>query len=298
MMHLRESVRGAKEKMNLIDSIAKPAWAASFRAVTSKCENCHRSLTLRHLSAQKAGIKMHGNWYCSSLCFTAAAEKRFSSLLASGMEQANHVSRMPLGLSMISRGLLTSTQLREVVEEQKEFGGEIGELLMRRGFVSEKQVTAARAAQWGCPVYSVPKYVVRAGIQIPSTLLQIYSAIPLHYVPAKKLILMGFVNGVEYGLLYSIEQMTECKTQPCFVTPSDFQLQMQQMEQAEEQRADSALKEVTFEAVQSPAEMAAILCGYGVDLEADEAMIGKCREYLWARLKYASKEIDLLFKAA
>jgi hypothetical protein len=214
------------------------------------------------------------------------------------MEQANHVSRMPLGLSMISRGLLTSTQLREVVEEQKEFGGEIGELLMRRGFVSEKQVTAARAAQWGCPVYSVPKYVVRAGIQIPSTLLQIYSAIPLHYVPAKKLILMGFVNGVEYGLLYSIEQMTECKTQPCFVTPSDFQLQMQQMEQAEEQRADSALKEVTFEAVQSPAEMAAILCGYGVDLEADEAMIGKCREYLWARLKYASKEIDLLFKAA
>ena len=56
--------------MNLIPSIAMPAWTASFKVITSRCRNCHRSLALRHLSARKAGIKMHDYWYCSSRCFT------------------------------------------------------------------------------------------------------------------------------------------------------------------------------------------------------------------------------------
>jgi hypothetical protein len=85
---------------------------------------------------------MHGRWYCSSPCFTSAAEIEFSGLLTAEQEQASHVSRMPLGLMLISRGLLTSQKLREAIDGQKESGGEIGELLVRHGFVSEKQVTA------------------------------------------------------------------------------------------------------------------------------------------------------------
>jgi len=133
--------------MKLIHSIASPAWAAGFRVFTSRCEGCHRSLALRHLSAQKAGITMHGCWYCSSACFKAAAEKKLSELLSTGQEQVNHVSRMPLGLLLIGRSLLTAEQLREATDAQKEAGGEIGEILSRYGFVSEKQVTGARAVE-------------------------------------------------------------------------------------------------------------------------------------------------------
>jgi hypothetical protein len=57
------------------------------------------------------------------------------------------------------------------------------------------------------------------------------------------------------------------------------------------------LNEVKFEGVHSSAEIASILCSYGVHLEADEAAIEKCKEYLWARLKSGPKEVDLLFKA-
>jgi len=115
--------------MRLFQSIALPAWAEGFRAVTSTCESCHRSVTLGHLSAQKAGIKMRGRWYCSSSCFTSAAELRLSELMMSEPEQASHVSRMPLGLIFLSRGLLTSAELKEAVDEQKESGEEIGEIL-------------------------------------------------------------------------------------------------------------------------------------------------------------------------
>jgi hypothetical protein len=134
-------------------------------------------------------------------------------------------------------------------------------------------------------------------IHIPQTLMQFYSMIPLHYAATTNLLLVGFVRGVEYGLLYAIEKMTGCKTQPCFVTPSDFRLQMQQRQRMEMNSGGKSLREVKFESVHSSAEMARILTSYGAQMEAEEAIIEKCREYLWARLKCGPKDVDLLFKA-
>jgi Type II secretion system (T2SS), protein E, N-terminal domain len=283
--------------LKLIPSIAMPVWAAGLKLITSRCQACHRSLVLRQLSTRKSGIRMHDSWYCSSRCFTAAAEQEISRLLTSGMAEQSHISRMPLGLDLISHGLLTIEQLRKVTSEQKEAGGEIGELLVRNGSVSEKQVTAIRATEWGCPVFAVPKHRVRIGIDIPSTLIQMYSMIPVHYVAATNLLLVGFVHNIDYGLLYAIEQMTGCRTQPCFVTPSDFQIQIQQRERAQEQPGDTPAKEVKFESIQTPGEIARILCTSCLEMEAEEAFIGKCKEYLWTRLKCGSKAIDLLFRA-
>jgi len=240
---------------------------------------------------------MHGCWYCSSTCFIAAAEEKLSSLLTLSEEQPGHVSRMPLGLILVSQGVLTRSQFREVLDKQKVDGGEIGELLARHGPASEKQVAAARSTQWGCPVFTVPKHGIQSPFQIPSALIRLHSVIPLHYVSAKQLLLLGFVNDVEYGLLYVIEQMTGCKTQPCFVTPSDFQFQMRQRELVEEQSGKTPLKEMTFETVQTLREMANTLCDYAADLEANEVIIGRFTEYLWARFKCDERDVDILFKA-
>jgi hypothetical protein len=283
--------------MKFLESIAMRTWVAGFKAISTRCEYCQRSMTLHNFSAHKAGIRMRDRWYCSSSCFGSAVEAELAELAVSGQERAMPVSSMPLGLMLVGRGLLSNEELREARLEQKETGEEIGDLLVRRGSLSEKQLTAARASQWGCPVYSAPRHGLPTDICIPSTFMRIYSMIPLHHVASKNLLLVGFVNKVEYGLLYAIEKMTGCRTQPCFVTPSDFHLQMQQREQAQEQ-GDADSGEVKFECVQSLAEMARILSSYGAHLEADEAIIGKCREYLWARLKTGPKEVDLLFKAS
>jgi hypothetical protein len=277
-----------------MNSIKTQAWAAGLKLVYSKCEFCHRSMALRNFSARKAGIRMRNCWYCSSDCFTSAAQEEFSRLLPSRFDHGSHFARMPLGLSLISRGLITETQFREATDKQKEAGGEIGELLVRHGSVSEKQVTEVRAAQWHCPVFAVPGPLMQTGIHIPSALMRRYSAIPLHYVAATKLLLVGFVHGIEYTLLFAIEQITGCKTQACFVTPSDFEAQMLQIER--ERLEGCSSREVSFEAAQTSAEMASTLCNFGVDLEADEAMIGRLKEYVWARLKSGAKNVDLLFK--
>jgi hypothetical protein len=283
--------------MKLMPSIAMPAWVAGLKVITSRCGSCQRSLALRQLSARKAGIRMHGSWYCSSGCFRGAAEQEVLRLLKPVTEQAAHVSRMPLGLNLISRGLLTVEQLKKATDEQKETGGEIGELLVRQGSVSEKQVTAVRAAEWGCPVFAVPRQAIRVEINLPSTLMRIYSMIPVHYVVTTNLLLVGFVHNIEYGLLYAIEQITGCETKPCFVTPSDFKTQMQQQQKELEQPGSTLTRELKFESIQNAGEIARALCTSGLEIEADEALIGKCKEYLWARLKSGAQDIDLLFRA-
>jgi hypothetical protein len=278
--------------MKLSLPIATPAWLAGLKVITSRCESCHRSLALRQFSSRRAGIRMRDCWYCSARCFTSAAEQHVSRLLQLRTEQA--AQRMPLGLNLMSHGLLTVEQLKKATDEQKDNGGEIGELLVRQGVVSEKQVTAIRAVEWGCPVFALPKHVVRIAVNIPSTLMRIYSITPVHYVTATNLLLVGFVHSIDYGLLYSIEQITGFKTKPCFVTPSDFQIQM--FHQAKVQDGDAAPGEETVESVQSPAEVARLLCASSLEVEADEALIERCKEYLWARLKSGSKAVDLLFK--
>ena len=280
----------------MIPSMAVPAWSARLKVITSRCEGCHRSLALRRLSARKAGVRLHDRWYCGSACFLKAAEARLTSLMFSGVETPSHLSRMPLGLILVDRGWLNATQLRAATDEQKEFGEEIGELLVRRGFVNESQVTAGRATQWGCPVYTTPNHLAPVTVQIPLALIRMHAAIPLHLVVTKKVLLMGFVQGIDYGFLRTIEEMTGCETKSCFITPGDFRFQMLQRELAHEQQGDPITNEIEIDTPQSPGEMASLLCGYAIDLGADEVVIEGCRDHVWAQLRAGSNEVDILFR--
>jgi hypothetical protein len=272
-----------------------PAWASGLKPVATRCDACHR-YRIRQLSTRKDGIKLHGAWYCSARCFTAAVEREIVRLQSSGAKPANHVSRMPLGLNLVSHGLVTVEQLREAGNQQKGTGAEIGELLVRNGAVSEKQVTAIRAADWNCPVFAVAAHPTHIGIDIPSTLVHLYSMIPVHYVAATNLLLIAFVHSVEYELLYTIEQMTGCTTKPCFVTPSDFQLQIRHRERSHDQPQNLPAKQLTFDDAKTTAEMARILCTSALEIEADEAILGRCKDCLWTRLKGGSEAADFLFK--
>jgi hypothetical protein len=282
--------------MNLMQSITEPAWVSWLKPVTSKCCSCNRSLALKNVSSHKAGITMQEKWYCSSRCLTSAAQKEVVRLLQSRPRRGPQLSRMSLGLSLMSRGLLSRTQYQEALDEQRRTGGELGELVVSKGWVSESQVTTVIAAQWGCAAFAMPTYIVSSGIHIPLAILEANAAIPLHYATATNLLLVGFVHSVSYGLLSAMEQIIECKTQPCFVTPSEFEVERERLERERALLEDASWKEVVSNESQTPAEMAEALCNYCVEFEAEEAIIRRCNEYIWVRLKASSAKADLLFK--
>lgn len=279
--------------MNLIQAIKTSNWAGGFKTVSCSREGCSRWLTQRYLDTGKVGVYLRGSWFCSYRCCSGASEELFGQMLSSNhISSSRHNSRMPLGLNMVSKGVLSDEQYREVNEESKKNGEEIGDVVIRRGFADEKQVTSIRAAQWGCPVFTVPSRAMATHIQIPPTLTRLYTMVPLRQTAATKILMMGFVNGVEYSPLYAVEQITGYKAQACFLTPTDYMTQVDA--QSEAYDAD----EVVFDTMQTPSEMAHIVCNYGSQANAAEVSVVRCREFIWARIQGGKRMADMLFRAS
>jgi hypothetical protein len=239
---------------------------------------------------RKVGVQMEDLWYCSYGCLRHAAESRFAHLLAGAAPGASRTERMPLALTLLSRGLLSTGQYKTAVEAQRESGEEIGGVITRLNFLSPKQITAVRAAQWGCPVFTRATAMSGPGVHIPASLMRSASMVPLHYVASTRKLLVGFAYGVEYGPLYAVEQVLDCTAQACFITPEEFHETIGRLTGLENP------DELKFEERLRPAEMTRILCDYGALLDADAVVIRRCREFLWARLSNREKQTDLLFR--
>ena len=281
-----------EENLGVVDAIRSWPWVAGFKAVRCSSEGCSRWLTRRHLAARKVGVSMAGKWYCGYACFARVAAERLSMLMEKDVRPRNDGSRTPLGLILIQRGWMTHEQLKQAVRERDGSAEEIGATLVRLGFVTEKQLIAARSVQWGCPVFTPARQPALA-VQVPVALMRLHAMTPLHYVAATNSLLIGFVYGVEYGVLYAIEEVTGCKTQACLITQSDFEARMRGYETGE----GVASEDVMFEEFQPAAKMAQLLCSYGRVVNAGEIVIGRCRDYLWARMTFDGVTNDILFRA-
>ena len=75
-----------------------------------------------------------------------------TALTSNRVTEMPRAPRLSIGLVMISKGYLTDEQLRFAIDQSKAHGEELETSLIRLGLAGEKQVAAARAAQWGYPV--------------------------------------------------------------------------------------------------------------------------------------------------
>lgn len=87
-----------------------------------------------------------------------------------------------LGQILIDLGYLTEDQLWDVLEEQKQSGGEIiGQVAVRMGFVTQEQVVEALAEQWGLPVVNLAETTILPKVleDVPQTMAELYKIMPL-----------------------------------------------------------------------------------------------------------------------
>ena len=87
-----------------------------------------------------------------------------------------------LGQILVDLGHLTEDQLWDVLEEQKQSGGEIiGQVAIRMGFVTESHVTEALAEQWGMPVVNLNETTIPPKVLelVPQTMADIYKIMPI-----------------------------------------------------------------------------------------------------------------------
>jgi hypothetical protein len=253
----------------------------------------------RRLRYQPRGVLIQGLLYCADGC-TERALTGALRRLSSASQRASAPHRVPLGLLLLSRQQLTPHQLSTVLEAQRRAGrGRIGEWFLALGFANEQQVTAALARQWSCPVLRASFLAAGTaterrgrGPQIPLNLLEAFAMIPVDYVETTATLHVAFGEGIDYGVLYAIEQMLGCRTEFCMAVPSLVRQRLQAMS------GPRAETEVLFDRVTDAAEFSRIVCSYCVRLSATEIRLSACGPHLWVRLLIPSRApLDLLFRS-
>jgi hypothetical protein len=242
------------------------------------------------VSKKHFGVWLADEWFCGPDCFEQGARKKIVELLSSRHRQEKAPAlRMPLGLLLLSREILTHEQLKAALEQQRASGANLGETVQELGFATEQQVTAAVAAQWACPVFTFGDRPLPAEVRVPRRLLEQYGMLPVHYSEIGKRLMVGFVSRVQHHILYTIEHITSCSASPCFITASEYRRGMQLC------NLTATENEIVFDRGSNPIEIAGLTRNYVNQIGAERARFGMCRDYLWARVT-GRQEIDLLFR--
>lgn len=268
-----------------------PAHDFGWNHVRAKCSlsGCHNKLLSRAVPHSRSGVLVGDRWYCSPDCFAAGSRPILTALSMSGVLEMPRNPRLSIGLAMLSRGYLTEAQLRLATDRSRESGQDVEATLMELGLATEKQIAAGRAAQWGYPVLAQEPVGHMVQTDLPRAVLQSCSAAPLHASVSPKRLVLGFVARVDHNLLQSVEQMTGCRPEPCFITPGECEEQIGRVS------AVPGYEEYVVENPASVTQMARTLGGLAVEVGAREARFTRCRSWAWARLSGKRGTADLIF---
>ena len=250
---------------------------------------------------------MQGQRYCRTECLELALIEIFVRSRPVPHRGATARHRIPLGLLLLSRQQLTGAQLRTALGAQRAAGHgqrqgqnesqgqnenqgqnekKIGAWLQELGFVTERQVTAALARQWSCPVLRTGSMAMDASRfpPIPVLLLESFQMMPVELIEATGTLLMAFSEGIDYTVLYAIEQMLGYRTEACLVCPSTMRESLQALTR------HRGSKDIVFDRAEDADECAHIIGNYSAKVGAKEIRVAKCGAHFWVRLEGLGQE--------
>jgi Type II secretion system (T2SS), protein E, N-terminal domain len=237
-------------------------------------------------------VEFEGRRYCCAPCAEPAFQQEIERHLLLARQERERPHRIPLGLLLISRGLITSGQLQEALRRQIESAGRsLGSLLREMGAVSEAALTTVLGVQWGCPVFPLEKnrdYLDCASL-VPFALQQSAGVLPAHYSSANKILHLAFTKRIDHTLLYAIERMTGYRAMPCIATDRLVSEALHRV------RASAPLQETVLDSVRQPQEMARMAAGYAGKLRAARAQIVGAADHVWFRFDSPRRTHHLLF---
>lgn len=268
-----------------------PVREMAWNRVRAECAQpaCENKLMMTYVAGSALGIHAGSAWYCSPDCFALDARSTLSSLSSGSVVEMPRNPRLSLGLALLQKGFLTEDQLRSATTQSRLQAMELETCLVESGVVSEKQLAGARAVQWGYPVLGQDLIGQIVEADLPGTLLQACSAAPIHYSTRSKRLVLGFVHRVEHSLLQAIEQITGCRAEPCFITPTEFRVQSERL------RAAAGYEEAVFLNPGNEAQMARTLGGFAVGVAATDAAFTTCKSWVWSRIEGRGGVVDVLF---
>jgi len=284
--------------MEIVSGIGNIGWQHAWmpRFLNRTCGNpvCEDTGSIWHVVMHATkGVVADDAWYCSGDCFKAASETEFTRLISLARRPAPIRNRMPLGLVLVSCGLITEDELKAVLKAQQEAGqGRLGEWVQRLGFVSERDVIRALGTQWRCPALLPTAQQYLPAELIPLRLLEAFRMVPIHHVVSTNKLYVAFEEGVHHSALLAVERMTGCVAEACVTSQSIFDRELARIR-------GMARTEVCFESVMPAFEMSQICGNYAAQWRADKVRSAAARGFVWVRMeKRKRRALDLVFRVS
>jgi hypothetical protein len=239
------------------------------------------------------GVLFEGRWYCETECLKPLLEFRLFHLLSGSVVQKTRTHRLPLGLLLVNRGVISPEQLREGLRLQRDAGGgRLGDWFRQMGAVNEHQLTAALGQQWGCPVFPLEHQTPRpswSGL-LPLPLLESARTVPAHASIDGRVLHLCFGERLDHPLLYAIEHMLGCRTVACVAPETNISDFLRQLCRHAERT------EPCFDTVRDPREMTWVICNYATELQAARVAVVRTSAHIWVRFYRGKVARDLLFR--
>lgn len=247
--------------------------------------------TWRVLMEGGRGLWFQNLWHCSEKCFLQALPDSVQhGLLGLGVSPpASH--RIPLGVALISRGLVTEEQLKAAVQEKESRGGRLGAHLRSVAALDEGKITEALAAQWGCPVYFLsekPGTLRLAGL-IPAALSRLYGLVPVRFLRRKRVLHVAFDESLRREPLDAMEYLHRCRIEPGVADASAVEEAIQGFERQPRPFDKVFSREPDLDQVSGEVDAA---CR---QIRASRVSLAPCGRHLWVRLVSRRYSANLVF---
>ena len=138
-------------------------------------------------------------------------------------EDSNSVAKKELfGEILIRRNLITGEQLTRALEIQKKEGGFIGEILVKLGFMEERDVVVALVVQCNLPYIAVDKYEIDRHVieLVPGEIAKKYSVVPLDRVGEVLSVVMA--DPLDLSVKAQLQRLTHCRVAPFIATRGEI----------------------------------------------------------------------------
>jgi len=229
------------------------------------------------------------DWYCSPRCLEEALEDHLLGYFSEEHRPAPIRTTMPLGLMMLSRGVISDPQLRDALEIQRSSGEKIGTCLQRVGTVTFEDIASVVATQWGCPVFPGDSVQPGCSMLVPFSLIERYQMSPVHLVSQGRRLFVGFSDKVNHTVLISIEKMLSCETEACIISEPGLRKVL-------DYRKRDTTGEVAVTRPNSAFETSQMILSYATQTGAEAIRLCGMEGNIWVRFLTQRSHLDLVFE--
>lgn len=127
---------------------------------------------------------------------------------------------MRLGEMLVKAGVTTELNINAALAEQRQWGGKLGQILVRMGAVSEALVVMALSRQLGIPTLDLstleglPEALVQ---RMPRALCEQYRALPLQYVTERRVLRIAMADPHDVVAGDDIQRIFGARLEPLIV---------------------------------------------------------------------------------